>query len=426
MTAPAPPRHDVDLMVIGTGLAGMAAAAFALRRGLSVALAGAPGESLFASGLLDLLAVHPVKDRRLWDDPFAALAALAADEPDHPYAKLSRPGIEAAFAAFTDFLAGIGLDYHGHDGKNALVLTPVGTVKHTYRVPAGMWAADHGIRRTPPALIVDFEGFKGFSSAQIAQTAGVFWPGLAHVRLPFPGGLPAPYPEPMALALESPKYREELARALSPHLRGREMVGFPAVLGVYRTRETLAALTGLLGMPVFEIPTIPPAVTGIRLKAAFEEAMARMGAATFFQKLVLGVRAGSGGFACDVGWNAPEAEVRARGAILATGRFFGKGLAPHRKGVIEAVFGLPVVQPASRSKWHAERMFDPAGHAVNRAGLATDGRFRPLGSDGQPAFDSLYAVGSILAGHDWTRQKCGAGLALATAYAAVEDFAGRR
>ncbi|QLA16266.1 glycerol-3-phosphate dehydrogenase subunit GlpB [Desulfolutivibrio sulfoxidireducens] len=426
MTPASPPRHDVDLMVLGTGLAGMAAAALALKRGLSVALAGTPGESLFASGLLDLLAVHPVAEGRIWNDPFAAVAALAADEPNHPYARVSRPEMEAAFASFVDFLAGIGLDYHGHDGKNAMIPTPVGTIKHTYRVPAGMWPADAGLRRAAPTLLVDFEGLKGFSAAQAAQTLGPVWPCLRHVRLPFPDGLPAPYPEPMALAMESPRVRESLAKALAPHLRGVEMVGFPAMLGIYRTRETLSALRELLGLPVFEIPTIPPAVTGLRLKAAFEEAMPRRGAATFFGKLALGVTARARGFTFTVGGSEPEAEVAARGAVLATGRFFGKGLVAHRKGVGEPLFGLPVVQPASRADWHGQSMFDPAGHGINRAGLATDVRFRPLGPDGEPAFETLYAVGSILAGHDWSRQKCGAGLAIVTAHAAVEDFAARK
>lgn len=425
MSATTLPRHDVDLMIAGTGMAGMAAAAFALSRGLRVALAGAPGESLFASGLLDLLAVHPLTEGRVWDDPFAAMTALAAEEPEHPYARVSRAEVEAAFASFTAFLGEIGLDYRGHDGKNAMVLTPVGTIKHTYRVPAGMWAADAGIRSTPPAIIVDFDGLKGFSAAQVAETARVFWPGLSHVRLPVPGGRPAPYPEPMAFALEGRKAREELAAALAPHIRGKQMVGLPAVLGIYRTREVLDDLTGLLGVPVFEIPTIPPSVTGIRLKAAFEDAMPQRGAVTFFRKLVLDAVPDGGGFACHVGWNEAEAHVHARGMILATGRFFGKGLVPHRKGVTEALFHLPVSQPATRQAWHGEHMFDPAGHGVNRAGLSTDGRFRPLGADGRPVFGSLYAVGSILAGHDWTRQKCGAGLALASAYAAVEDFAGR-
>ncbi len=423
MTAASLPRHEVDLMVLGTGLAGMAATAFALRRGLSVAVAGTPGESLFASGLLDLLAVHPTVQGRVWDDPFAAVAALAAAEPDHPYAKVSRPRIEAAFADFVEFLGGIGLDYHGHDGVNAMVLTPVGTIKRTYRVPAGMWAADHGLRRTPAALLVDFEGLKGYSAAQAAQTARAVWPGLGHVRLPFPGGLAAPYPEPMALAMQSRAVRQALAASLAPRLRGVEMVGFPAILGISRTREVLSDLRELLGLPVFELPTMPPAVTGLRLKAAFEECLPRLGAMTFFGKLALAARSDGKGFVFTVGGAEPETHIAARGAMLATGRFFGRGLVPHRKGIREALFDLPVVQPASRSAWHAQNMFDPAGHGVNRAGLATDTRFRPLGANGEPAFETLYAVGSILAGHDWTRQKCGAGLALVTTHAAVEDFA---
>jgi glycerol-3-phosphate dehydrogenase subunit B len=35
----------------------------------------------------------------------------------------------------------------------------------------------------------------------------------------------------------------------------------------------------------------------------------------------------------------------------------------------------------------------------------------------------LFAAGSILAHQDWMRMKCGSGLAIATAYAAVEGVA---
>ena len=48
-----------DLCVIGSGLAGMAATFFAATRDLSVAQVGHTGEIIFASGLLDLLGVHP-------------------------------------------------------------------------------------------------------------------------------------------------------------------------------------------------------------------------------------------------------------------------------------------------------------------------------------------------------------------------------
>ena len=59
------PEKAFDLLVVGRGMAGMAAALFAAGRGLSVAQAGrGGGVPLFASGLLDLMAVHPVEEGR--------------------------------------------------------------------------------------------------------------------------------------------------------------------------------------------------------------------------------------------------------------------------------------------------------------------------------------------------------------------------
>ena len=73
-----------DLCVIGTGLAGMAATLFAANRGLSVVQVGHTGEIVFASGLLDLLAIYPVDQKKLWDNPWAAIDALTRDNPNHP------------------------------------------------------------------------------------------------------------------------------------------------------------------------------------------------------------------------------------------------------------------------------------------------------------------------------------------------------
>jgi glycerol-3-phosphate dehydrogenase subunit B len=84
---------------------------------------------------------------------------------------------------------------------------------------------------------------------------------------------------------------------------------------------------------------------------------------------------------------------------------------------------LPVQQPASREAWHQRDFLDPSGHAINRAGLQIDDAWRPLDANGKPAMPRLYAIGSILAGQDWMRAKCGSGLAIATAWAAMEHVA---
>ncbi len=65
---------------------------------------------------------------------------------------------------------------------------------------------------------------------------------------------------------------------------------------------------------------------------------------------------------------------------------------------------------------------DSRGHLINQAGLEIDDAFRPLDDSGGPAFETLFAAGSILAHNDWKRMKCGAGIAIATAFGAVNAF----
>ena len=116
--------------------------------------------------------------------------------------------------------------------------------------------------------------------------------------------------------------------------------------------------------------------------------------------------------------------IESQGIILASGRFLGMGLHAGRKKISETIFDLPVTQPDERSQWHQKDFFDPNGHQINQAGIEIDASFRPLGEAGQPAFENLFAAGSILAHQDWMRQKCGTGLAIASAYAAVKAFVG--
>jgi glycerol-3-phosphate dehydrogenase subunit B len=117
-----------------------------------------------------------------------------------------------------------------------------------------------------------------------------------------------------------------------------------------------------------------------------------------------------------------EDTVQARGIILASGRFIGGGLYADRQRIKETIFDLPVYQPGNRAKWHRRVMLDSRGHPVNRAGVEIDEAFRPLSSSRQPAFKALFAAGSILAHNDWKRLKCGAGLAIASAFGAVKSF----
>jgi len=413
-----------DVAVVGAGMAGMAASLFAAERGLSCIQIGNGGGLLFASGLLDLLAVHPVAARRVWDNPFEALAMIRRDQPDHPLARVDDASMRAAFQSFTSALGDAGMPFAPLGDRNASVLTSLGTPKPTYGVPRTMAAGVDALAGRPPCLLLDFRGLREFSARQIVATIGDTWPGLRMARVEFPGAEATSelYAAHMAVALESGEFRERTLARVRPLLGDARVVGFPAVLGLARSAVVHAAFEEGLGVPVFEIPTMPTSVPGLRLNAALEQAVVTRGvhrmlrvdvaSTSFDETAVLTLDGVPGG-----------QRVSARTVVLATGRFSGRGLSAGQQGVTETLLGLPVQQPASRDAWHSRDFLDPAGHAINRAGLATDDDFRPLDATGRPAWPGLYAVGSILAGQDWMREKCGSGLALGTARVAVDRIA---
>ena len=422
---PNPETTKYDLCIIGAGIAGMAAALFAANRGLSTVQVGSTGEIIFASGLLDLMGVHPVHKKNIWHDPWAAIDALARDIPEHPYARLKKEDIQTAFEEILTALQKAGLLYQRDTDRNVQVMTSLGTTKLTYCVPQTMWNGVKALEEKTPCLLIDIRSLKGFSAHQIADAFKDKWPGLTTARISFPGTdhLSEVYTQHMAGALILTQNREKLAQAVQPHIKSARIVGLPAILGLYRTKEVISDLEDMLDVPLFEIPTMPPSVPGLRLKEAFERQLRTLGIQYFSQKEVLAVRPiDDGYFELSIGREKSEFTVQSRGVVLASGRFIGGGLHADRKRIRETIFDLPVCQPTDRTTWHRRDFLDPRGHPINMAGLETDGDFRPLNALGRPAFQTLFAVGSILAHQDWIRSKCGAGLAIATAYGAVNSF----
>jgi len=414
-----------DICIIGAGLAGLAATLFAANRGLSCVEVGQTGEVNFTTGFLDLLGVHPADEKHAWADPWAGIDALVRDIPEHPYARLAKEEIHTAFEETLTFLKEAGLPYIRKINQNSSVITSLGTLKPTYCVPQSMWHGVKALEDKPACLLIDFQGLKGFSARQIAAALKNEWPDLRTARVSFPDTdhLNEVFAEHMASALILPRNRDKFARTLQPHIKNAELIGLPAILGLYRSQEVVSELQKMIGVPLFEIPTIPPSVPGLRLKEAFERGLRAKGVQYLSQNRALAVRhQADAHFEVDIGRTAAELTIHSRGIILASGRFIGGGLHADRKRIKETVFDLPVYQPRRRSEWHRREFLDSRGHLINRAGVEIDASFRPLNSSRQPAFKNLFAAGSLLAHNDWKRIKCGAGVAIASALGAVKSF----
>ena len=419
-----------DLAVIGCGLSGMAAALFAAEKGFSVVQTGVSGGMIFATGLLDVMGTHPIETGSGWVDPWAAVDAVSKDIPNHPYTRMTPEIIKESLAKVVSFLGKNDLPYVKSGEHNSEIMTLLGTTKPSYYIPQTMWEGVRALKEKRPCLIVGFEELKDFNAAQIVGGLTRRWPGLRWRNICLKDTISASAfvsGDILARDMEMPGNVKNLVRRIGPHLNGVEAVGLPAVLGMRRHHEIIETLSRKLRVNVFEIPTTPLSVPGLRLIEVFTKGLAERGVRLFFPERIVSCEKTSGGaFLLAVGRGTGKKWIRSEGVILASGRFWAHGLRADRDKIREPLFNLPVHQPEKRALWHREDFLDLRGHPVNRAGLNIDNQFRPLNRSGKPAFEKLFAAGSILAHQDWMRMKCGSGLAISSAYAAVKAFAHMR
>jgi glycerol-3-phosphate dehydrogenase subunit B len=414
-----------DLTIIGTGMAGMAAAVFAANRNIKTLLIGNTGASGFASGLFDLLGIYPLTPAQVRIDPWAGIQSLVNEHPNHPYARISQQSLTAAMDELLVYLKEAGLDYDINGKHNSAVITPAGTAHLSYAVPTSMQNGVTALAEKKACLLVDFHGMKEYSARQIVSVLQKKWPALKTTRVTFPGyeTVSEVFTENMARAMEVPENRKKLAIIIKPFLGNARSVGMPAILGLYKTRQIFKELEERIGVPIFEIPTMPPSVPGMRLMETLKSDLPARGITAFFQNRVTAAKQiDDGSFCLTMNTKTGSQTIRTKAIILATGRFLGKGLHADRHNIKETLFDLPVFQPETRDQWHEKDFFHQDGHRINTAGIEIDNDFRPVNSAGQVVFPNLFAVGTILAHQNWMRMKCGSGLAIASAYGAVNAF----
>ncbi|WP_054653226.1 anaerobic glycerol-3-phosphate dehydrogenase subunit B, partial [Salidesulfovibrio brasiliensis] len=330
-----------NLAIIGTGIAGMAASIFAAERGMSVAQAGNTGMLAYTTGYFDLLGAIPASEEGGKavgvTNPFESLPALLAANPEHPYRFVDETDMRAGFRAVTSFLSDAGLHYVTAESGNFEVPSPAGTLKRTWSVPSTMSPAVNMLADAEECVIVDFAGLKGFSARQIAANLSPGRAGLRSETVKLPGKGGEVFTENVARMLETPKGRESFAEVLAPVVGDAKWLGLPACLGIYRPDAVLQDMQERLGVTIFEIPTMPPGVPGIRIKEAFEEAASGMDLHLFRQQKM--VYEGKDGdlFKLRVVGTSVEREIRAERVLLATGRFLGGGLSGERTGIRETV-----------------------------------------------------------------------------------------
>jgi glycerol-3-phosphate dehydrogenase subunit B len=408
-------HHDV--VVVGTGLAGLTAAVRLAESGARVlVVAKGIGATHLSGGTIDVLGYS---NGRV-EHPREALGSV----PDtHPYALVGADGVAAAVEWFKERVANGSLAPYAYVGgieENLLLPSAVGVPRPTAVVPTTMAAGD--LRRAEPICVVGFRALKDFHPALLADELERAGYAARSTELEL---VPERRPDVNALgfarALDDPAFRGELIAQVGARLRPGERVAFPAVLGIADPHGAWTALAQGLGRPVFEVPTLPPSVPGMRVFAILREALRRAGGAVVLNNVVIGAeRSGDRLTALRTRIGLREQRRGADWVVLATGGFASGGLElSSRWTAHETALGLPVSGvPGAGEERFRPGYFDH--HPIGRAGVAVDRELRPVDAAGERVLENVLVAGATLAGAEPWREKSGDGISLATGHRAAE------
>ncbi len=413
-----------DSIVIGAGYAGLMAALKLARAGQTVLLlAKGHGATHLRTGAIDLLGYNGARVAR----PLDALPQYAADHPDHPYARLGLAAVREAAAFFADVMAEAGYPFAGDGSENFITPTAVGAARPAAMLPLSMLAGD--LRASGALAIVGFDNFKDFYPALVAANLSSTTPGqnsraLSLTAPGFEGEADLP-PLALARAFEQAGFRQRLAHALRPRLQPGERVGLPAVVGLRGALTAWRDLQERLGAPVFEIPTLPPSIPGMRIFHAIEKLLRAAGARLQIGHAVIGANVEGRRVTAVITQGAARPMTwHARHVVLASGGVASGGVLVESDGTVrETIFNLPLAGlPARGAPRFSPRYFEP--HPFSHVGVRVDEAMRPVGADGEPAYANLRACGALLAGAEPWREKSGEGISLASGYRAAAVILG--
>ena len=406
---------NYDAVVLGAGVAGLSAGARLAEAGAKVCVvAKGYGSTHLAPGTVDVLGYDP--DRV--EEPAGALPGFIAAHPEHPYALL---GAEAIAPALQWFATKIeqgpqpGYRYVGGLERNHLLPTAVGAVRPSALVPETMAAGD--IRERSAVCAVGLRALRDFYPSLCAgnlERAGLAARGI---ELDFDVGRPEANSLGLARRFDDPSFRGAFAARLVPRLRSGERVALPAILGLMDPHGAWSDLERRLGHTVFEIPTLPPSASGMRVYNALTAALRAAGGRIVLGAEVLGVdREGERVSALRAHTSGHDTVYGARWVVLATGGLHSGAITlssdwSAREMVAGlALHGMPADgEPRFTADYFGEQ-------PMSRVGIAVDSSLLAEGTE------NLFVAGAALPGAESWREGSGEGIALASGHAVAQSI----
>ena len=423
---------NFDVAIIGGGLAGLTCG-ITLQQGGKCCVIINNGQAAidFASGSLDLLSRMP--DGSVVENINENLTALRTALPAHPYSLLGAEKVIAKAQDFERLANALNLDLIGSSEKNHWRVTGLGSLRGAWLSPNSVPTVQ-GDETFPHKRIavLGIEGYHDFQPQLLAANL-VLNPQFAHCEVTS-GFLNIPQLDELrqsarefrsvniAQLLEHKLAFNDLVSEIIESAQGANAVLLPACFGL-ENQEFMNALRDATKLALFELPTLPPSLLGMRQRIQLRRKFESLGGLMINGDSALNAHFEGDRVHCIKTRLLEDEEIIADNFVLAAGSFFSKGLVSEFDKIYEPVFesdiiGVEGFNDKNRFSWTNHRFANPqpyqsAGVAINEhCQVQKCGQF----------LANLYATGNVIGGFNALELGCGSGVAVVTALTVADEI----
>jgi len=423
-----------DCVIIGGGLAGLTCGISSLRKGMTTLILSNGMNALhFSSGSVDLMGFD--SSEKISKSPFNEISNLNETNNNHPYIKAGETKIIQAMDFFTRELEQSGMRLKSKGKENLFHFTNLGVLKPTYLSQESSFDTDslNSADGESPVALLNFSGFRDYfpqlaaanlKKSRLFRKRDLIMGEICLEQFDEKG---RNYNEfrsiDIARIFNTERYLNKIAQKICEISGKAQIITLPSFLGIDNFERVHRKLEELTGKKIYELPTLPPSIPGLRMDSRLKGIFINAGG-----HLVSSDRVKAGLFRgkrlnAVVTENSGPDGIRGKNFLLATGSFLSGGLVSEYKKITEPVFNTDVFFTPERTSWNSESFFTETGHPFMKFGVETTDDFRAIIENSE--MENLYCAGSVLGHYDPVREGSGGGVAVTTGYACAEIMAGR-
>ncbi|MFC0309873.1 glycerol-3-phosphate dehydrogenase subunit GlpB [Gallibacterium trehalosifermentans] len=416
---------NFDTVIIGGGLAGLLCGIRLQQQGQHCAIITAGQSAIdFSSGSLDLLSFHA-------EQPVEKLATgldqLAITSPQHPYSLIGTGSVLRYAQQFQQLAQQLQLNLVGEEEQNHYRVTPLGSLQPAWLSPQQVPTLPMTGEKFPyhSLMILGIEGFHDFQphllAANLQQLAQFSECEIHHTLLHIPelDHLRTNAREfrsvNISQALEHKLNFHELVAEIKQAVGQAEAVFLPACFGL-DDESFFEQLKQATGLALFELPTLPPSLLGLRQHYKLRREFQRLGGVLMNGDTVLRSEFAGDKVSEIYTVQHEEMPLTANNYILATGSFFSNGLVARFEKIIEPIFDVELLADSDRLQWTTHRFADAQPYQYYGVKINAHCQVMKAGK----IVPNLFAVGAVVGGFNGLHQGCGSGVSIATAYNVAE------